>query len=45
VITHPAYAWESWAMAVGIDLGMIVTEIATLMRQAAAHYLDAHKRS
>jgi len=97
--------WQSWAMAVGIDLGMIVTEIATLtagervrretrwyamamiagtltlsaamnafgfasqasmlpfqiagvvfglavpaaiyvlMRQAAAHYLDAHKRS
>jgi hypothetical protein len=105
VITHPSYAWEAWAMAVGIDLGMIVTEIATLtagervrretrwysvvmiagtlvlsaamnafgfasqadtlafqaagvvfglavpaaiyvlMRQAAAHYLDAHKRS
>jgi hypothetical protein len=97
--------WQSWAMAVGIDVGMIVTEVATLtagervrrethwyamamiagtlvlsaamnsfafasqastlpfqvagvvfgvavpaaiyvlMRQAAAHYLDAHKRS
>jgi hypothetical protein len=97
--------WQSWAMALGIDLGMVTTEIATLtagecvrretqwysaamiagtlvlsaamnafgfasqastlpfqiagvvfgvavpaaiyvlMRQAAAHYLDAHKRS
>jgi hypothetical protein len=105
VITHPEFSWESYAMAVGIDLGMIVTEIASLtagervraqtrwysagmiagtlglsaamnafgfasqadtlpfqaagvvfglavpaaiyvlMRQAAAHYLDAHKRS
>jgi hypothetical protein len=105
IITHPDYAWESWAMAVGIDVGMIATEVASLTaseqvqkdtrwysagmiagtlglsaamnsfafasqasslpfqiagvvfgvavpcaiyalaRQAAAHYLDAHKRS
>jgi hypothetical protein len=105
VITHPVYSWEPWAMGVGVDVGMIATEVASLtagervrretrwysvamiagtlvlsacmnafafssqastlpfqiagvvfgiavpsaiyvlMRQAAAHYLDAHKRS
>jgi hypothetical protein len=105
LITQPAHEWESWTLAVGINIGMVATEIATLtagervrretrwysgsmiagtlllsatinafgfaakattlpfqaagvvfgvavpaaiyviMRQAAAHYLDAHKRS
>jgi len=30
VISHPASGWESWAMAVGIDLGMVCSEIAAL---------------
>jgi hypothetical protein len=30
VITHPAYSWEPWAMGVGIDVGMIATEVASL---------------
>jgi len=105
LITAPSYAWEPWAMGVGIDCGLVATEISTLTasekvrretrrysiamitgtlvlsaamnaygfasqastlpfqvagvvfgiavpamvwtltRQAAAHYLDAHKRS
>jgi hypothetical protein len=31
VITHPSYAWEPWAMAVGIDLGMVAAEVASLV--------------
>lgn len=30
LITSPSYAWESWAMGVGIDCGLVATEVATL---------------